>query len=72
VSYSPDRCDANTPVAGVRRLQQDATTAGKTKIEFHYYAGLDHSFGGLDYFLKGAPSDGYKDLFAYVSRQIAR
>jgi len=63
--------DGNTPVAGVRRLQQQATAAGKTKIEFHYFADEEHSLGGLDFFLKGAPSDGYKELFAYVKRQIA-
>jgi pimeloyl-ACP methyl ester carboxylesterase len=63
--------DANTPVAGVRDLERDAKAAGKTRIEFHYFPSLDHSLGGLDYFLRGAPSDGYKELFAYVKRQVA-
>jgi pimeloyl-ACP methyl ester carboxylesterase len=61
--------DANTPVDGVRQLERDAKAAGKTRMEFHYYPALDHSLGGLDFFLRGAPSDGYKELFAYVKQQ---
>jgi len=63
--------DGNTPVAGVRGLERQAMAAGKTKFEFHYFAGEEHSLGGLDYFLRGGPSEGYKELFAYVKRQIA-
>ncbi|HET9830641.1 MAG TPA: prolyl oligopeptidase family serine peptidase [Vicinamibacterales bacterium] len=63
--------DGNTPVVGVRGLERQAMAAGKTKFEFHYFAGEEHSLGGLDFFLKGAPSDGYKELFAFVKRQIA-
>ena len=64
--------DGNTPVAGVRGLERQAMAAGKTKFEFHYFAGEEHSLGGLDYFLRGGPSEGYKELFAYVKRQTGR
>jgi pimeloyl-ACP methyl ester carboxylesterase len=64
--------DANTPVSGVKALERQAIGAGKTRMEFHYFAGEDHSLGGLDYFLRGAPSEGYRELFAYVKRQTAR
>ena len=61
--------DANTPVDAVRQLERDVKAAGKTSVEFHYFPGLDHSFGGIDFFLRGAPSEGYKALFAYIRRQ---
>ena len=62
--------DANTPVAGVHALERQAAAAGKTKMAFHCFAAEDHSLGGLEYFLRGAPSEGYKELFAYVKLQV--
>ena len=61
--------DGNTPVEGVRGLERQAKAAGKSRMEFHYFPGLEHSLGGLDYFMRGAPSDGYKELFAYIRQQ---
>lgn len=63
--------DGNTPVDGVRGLERQAAVSGKAKMEFHYFADEDHSLGGLDYFMRGAPSEGYKELFAYVKRQVS-
>ena len=34
-------------------MEEQAKKAGKTKMEFHYFPGLDHSLNISDYFIKG-------------------
>lgn len=42
--------DANTPATLVHALQQQATAAGKANFEFHYFEGLEHGVGTMQYF----------------------
>lgn len=44
------RLDVHTSAADVRVLEQQAKAAGKTNLEFSYYAGLDHGLGTMEYF----------------------
>ena len=64
--------DPLTPAVEVRALEQQMQAAGKSNIEFRYFAGLDHSLGGLQYFLRGSPSSGYQAIFDFVRRHVAR
>jgi pimeloyl-ACP methyl ester carboxylesterase len=60
--------DHNTPAEGVRALEQKAGAAGKTNLEFRYFAGLDHGLGTIEYFNTGTPSTGYAAIFEFMTR----
>jgi uncharacterized protein len=62
--------DNLTDVEGVRKLEEQARTAGKTNLEFHYFDGLDHSLGIVEYFVRGTLPAGHKAIFDYVARQV--
>ncbi|MEO7193086.1 MAG: hypothetical protein ABI051_18725 [Vicinamibacterales bacterium] len=69
VGFFQGEADANTSAADVRALEQKAKTAGKTNLEFSYYAGLDHGLGTLEYFTpRGTPSAGYAAIFDFMRR----
>ncbi len=72
VGFFQGEIDANTSAADVRVLEQKAKTAGKTNLEFSYYAGLDHGLGTLEYFTRGAPSPGYAAIFAFMRLHTVR
>lgn len=72
VGFFQGEIDANTSAADVRVLEQKAKTAGKTNLEFSYYAGLDHGLGTLEYFTRGAPSAGYAAIFAFMRLHTVR
>jgi uncharacterized protein len=61
--------DAMVPVGGVRKLEQQAKAAAKNKMEFHYFAGLDHSLGIGSYFTTGKLPEGHKAIFAFIKAQ---
>jgi len=64
--------DVNVPIAGVRRLEEMARKAGKTKMEFHYFDNLDHSLNILEYFSKGTLPAGHKAIFEFIKEQTAK
>jgi alpha-beta hydrolase superfamily lysophospholipase len=64
--------DANVPVAGVRKLEELATAAEKTKMEFHYFENLGHTLGVEAYFTKGTLPAGHKAIFEFVQRQAEK
>ncbi|MGH9970395.1 MAG: alpha/beta hydrolase family protein [Pyrinomonadaceae bacterium] len=64
--------DTNTPIAGVRNLEESAKKAGKSKMEFHYFEGLDHSLNIIEYFVKGTLPAGHDEIFKFIKEQSAR
>jgi predicted esterase len=64
--------DANVPVEGVRKLEDLARTAEKTKMEFHYFENLGHTLGVEAYFTKGTLPAGHKAIFEFVQRQAEK
>jgi len=64
--------DTNTPIDGVRKLEETAKQANKTKMEFHYFEGLDHSLNIGLYFARGEMPAGHKAIFDFISRQAGQ
>ena len=64
--------DAMVPIEGVRKLEEQAKKAGKTKMEFHYFANLDHSLNIIEYFFRGTLPAGHKAIFEFIQRQTAK
>jgi dienelactone hydrolase len=60
--------DTNTPIEGVQKLEEQAKKAGKSKMEFHTFEGLDHSLNVGSYFTRGTLPEGHKAIFAFVKR----
>ena len=54
--------DVNVPIAGVRKLEETARKAGKTKMEFHYFDNLDHSLNIIEYFFRGTSGGAQSDF----------
>jgi len=69
VGFFHGSLDTNTPIAGVRRLEEQARKAGKSKMEFHYFPDLDHSLGIGVYFVNGKLPEGHKAIFAFIKAQ---
>jgi len=63
--------DQFTPVEGVKNLEAMAKSAGKSKMEFHYFDDLDHSLNVYEYFEKGTLPAGHKAIFEFIKRQTA-
>jgi pimeloyl-ACP methyl ester carboxylesterase len=61
--------DAMVPIEGVRKLEAQAKKSGKSKMEFHYFHGLDHSLGIGEYFVNGTLPAGHKAIFEFIRRQ---
>jgi len=64
--------DAMVPIAGVKKLEEQAKKAGKSKMEFHYFEGLDHSLNVGEYFVKGTLPAGHQAIFEFIRQQTAR
>jgi pimeloyl-ACP methyl ester carboxylesterase len=64
--------DANVPAAGVRKLEELATTAEKNKMEFHYFDNQGHTLGIEAYFTKGTLPAGHKAILEYIQRQVEK
>jgi pimeloyl-ACP methyl ester carboxylesterase len=63
--------DTNTPIEGVRKLEEQAKKAGKAKMEFHYFEGLDHSLNVGSYFTRGTLPEGHQAIFTFVKKHVA-
>jgi pimeloyl-ACP methyl ester carboxylesterase len=64
--------DNLTPIEGVKKLESMAKQAGKTRMQFHYFDGLDHSLGLASYFAGGALPEGHKAIFEYIRSLVAK
>src|SRR4030095_384295 len=64
--------DAMVPIEGVRKLEEQAKKAGKSKMEFYYFNGLDHSLNIIEYFAKGSMPAGHKAILEFIKRHTAR
>lgn len=64
--------DAMVPIDGVRKLEEQAKKAGKSKMEFHYFENLDHSLNVGEYFVNGTIPAGHKAIFAFIRQQTAK
>jgi hypothetical protein len=62
--------DVNTSVAGVRRLEEQARAAGKTKMRFAYFPNADHSLNLGLYFARGELPPGHQAIFAFLENQV--
>ncbi len=63
--------DTNTPIAAVRKLEERAREAGKSKMEFHYFDDLDHSLNIGEYFVHGRMPAGHQAIFEFLRQQSA-
>jgi hypothetical protein len=64
--------DTFTPVEGVRKLEEAARQADKTKMQFRYFEKLDHSLGIGAYFVTGNLPDGHKAIFEFINDQVRK
>jgi len=64
--------DAMVPIDGVRKLEEQAKKAGKSKMEFHYFENLDHSLNIGEYFVKGNLPAGHQAIFEFIRQQTAK
>jgi pimeloyl-ACP methyl ester carboxylesterase len=64
--------DTSTPVDGVRKLQALAGPAGKAKMRFHYFDGLDHTLNIGTYFTHGILPAGHQAIFEFIRERAAR
>jgi pimeloyl-ACP methyl ester carboxylesterase len=72
VGFFQGDADTNAPIEGVRRLEETAKKAGKSKMEFHYFENLDHSLNVIEYFVKGSLPAGHKAIFEFIKKQTAK
>jgi len=64
--------DAMAPIGAVRKLEETAKKAGKSKMEFHYFENLDHSLNITEYFVKGTLPKGHQAVFEFIKNQTAK
>ena len=64
--------DAMVPVGGLRKLEETAKAAGKKRMEFHYFEGLDHSLNIGLYFVRGEMPAGHKAIFEFIRQQAEK
>src|SRR4030095_7135948 len=62
--------DASVPIDGVKQMEVLAKKQGKTKIEFFYFADLDHSLNIGRYFSKGTIPAGHAAIFDFIKRHV--
>jgi len=60
--------DRMAPIAAVKELERTAIKAKLTKMDFHYFKGLDHSLNIGQYFVKGKMPKGHRAIFAFIDR----
>jgi alpha-beta hydrolase superfamily lysophospholipase len=60
--------DRMAPLAAVKALEADVKEAGLSKVECHYFEGLDHSLGIGLYFVKGEMPAGHQAIFEFIDR----
>ncbi len=64
--------DTNTPIGGVKKLEEQAKAAGKTKMKFFYFDKLDHSLNVGEYFVQNKLPEGHQAIFGYIKEQLGR
>ncbi len=62
--------DTNTPIAAVRKLEEEAKKAGKSKMQFSYFDNLDHTLNVGEYFTRGKLPAGHEAIFAFIKTQV--
>lgn len=62
--------DTNTPIGGVKKLEAEATKAGKTKMKFFYFDKLDHSLNVGEFFTQNKLPEGHQAIFAFIKEQL--
>jgi alpha-beta hydrolase superfamily lysophospholipase len=72
VGFFQGEADPAVPAAGVRGLEALARKAGKTKMQFHYFPGLDHSLGIGSYFTTGKLPEGHQAIFAFIQAETRK
>lgn len=60
--------DNLAPISAVKDLEEKAKQAGRTKMEFRYFDGLDHSLNVGQFFVNGELPDGHQDIFKFIDR----
>ncbi len=63
--------DASAPVESVRALETRVRQAGRTRVNFYYLQGEDHSLGVPAYFIDGAVPPGHQAIFDWVRRNVS-
>jgi len=61
--------DTSTSVDGVRKLEELARQAGKSKMRFYYFDGLDHTLNIGMYFARGTLPAGHQAIFEFIRQQ---
>lgn len=61
--------DTSAPADGLRKMEERAKQAGKSKMHFQYFDGLDHSLNIGTYFATGNLPEGHKAIFLYIKNQ---
>ena len=72
IGFFQGSADAAAPIEGVKKLEEEAKKAGKSKMEFHYFDGLDHTLGIGAYFVKGTLAEGHKAIFEFIKRHTEK
>ncbi len=62
--------DTNTPIAAVRKLEEEAKKAGKSKMQFSYFDNLDHTLNVGEYFTRGKLPAGHEAIFAFIKTHV--
>ncbi|MFN2492305.1 MAG: alpha/beta hydrolase family protein [Pyrinomonadaceae bacterium] len=71
VGFFQGEGDAMVSVESVRKLEEQAKRAGKSKMEFHYFDKLDHTLDIIQYFVRGDLPPGHKAIFEFIKKQTA-
>jgi pimeloyl-ACP methyl ester carboxylesterase len=70
IGFFQGALDNATPIAGVRRLEEESKKAGKSRFEFHYFDKLDHTLGVGAYFQKGKLPEGHQAIFEFFEKRL--
>ncbi len=62
--------DRMTPIAAVKELEEKAKKSNLSKMEFHYFEGLDHSLNIGQYFVNGKLPKGHRAIFNFIDRIV--
>jgi dienelactone hydrolase len=60
--------DTSVPIEGLKLMEQKAKAAGKSKMEFHYFAKAGHSLGVERYWIDGQVPAGHQAIFEFIKR----
>lgn len=60
--------DRSAPISAVRELEGKSKQANLSKMEFHYFEGLDHSLNVVQYFVNGKLPPGHQAMFGFIDR----